>query len=62
MEILATEFTDPLPDVPVGLDDAARERQPHAGRVFSITGLGVRGIPCEPYRGTVCEPYPGTVT
>ena len=37
----------------VGLDDAARERQPHAGRVFSITGLGVRGLPCEPYRGTV---------
>jgi sugar lactone lactonase YvrE len=37
----------------VGLDDAARERQPYAGHVFSISGLGVRGLPCEPYRGRV---------
>lgn len=37
----------------VGLDDAAQARQPHAGRVFAIEGLGVRGLPCEPYRGAV---------
>jgi sugar lactone lactonase YvrE len=36
-----------------GLDDAARDRQPHAGRVLSIEGLGVRGLPCQPYRGTI---------
>jgi sugar lactone lactonase YvrE len=34
-----------------GLDDAALSRQPHAGRVFRIDGLGVRGAPCAPYRG-----------
>ena len=34
-----------------GLDDAALSRQPHAGRVFRIEGLGVRGAPCTPYRG-----------
>lgn len=38
-----------------GLDDAARARQPHSGRVFSIVGLGVRGLPCLPYRGTVAS-------
>jgi len=36
-----------------GLDDSARERQPDCGRVFSIAGLGIRGLPCQPYRGTV---------
>jgi sugar lactone lactonase YvrE len=34
-----------------GLDDAALTRQPHAGFVFRIEGLGVRGAPCAPYRG-----------
>jgi sugar lactone lactonase YvrE len=34
-----------------GLDDADLSRQPHAGRVFRIEGLGVRGAPCAPYRG-----------
>jgi sugar lactone lactonase YvrE len=34
-----------------GLDDAALARQPEAGHVFSIDGLGVRGVPCLPYRG-----------
>jgi sugar lactone lactonase YvrE len=34
-----------------GLDDAARARQPDCGRVFSISGPGVRGLPCQPYRG-----------
>jgi sugar lactone lactonase YvrE len=34
-----------------GLDVAALSRQPHAGRVFRIEGLGVRGAPCAPYRG-----------
>ncbi len=36
-----------------GLDAEAIARQPDAGRVFSIRGLGVRGVPCEPYRGRV---------
>jgi sugar lactone lactonase YvrE len=34
-----------------GLDDDALIRQPHAGKVFAIDGLGVRGLPCQPYRG-----------
>jgi sugar lactone lactonase YvrE len=34
-----------------GLDAAALSRQPHAGHVFRIEGLGVRGTPCAPYRG-----------
>jgi sugar lactone lactonase YvrE len=34
-----------------GLDDEALSRQPHAGRVFRIEGLGVRGAPCALYRG-----------
>jgi sugar lactone lactonase YvrE len=34
-----------------GLDDAALSRQPHAGHVFQVDGLGVRGAPCAPYRG-----------
>jgi sugar lactone lactonase YvrE len=32
------------------LDDHALTRQPHAGKVFAIDGLGVRGLPCLPYR------------
>ena len=36
-----------------GLDDAARAHQPDSGRVFAIDGLGVRGLPCQPYRGHV---------
>jgi sugar lactone lactonase YvrE len=35
-----------------GLDEAALARQPDAGRVFRVDGLGVRGAPCAPYRGT----------
>ena len=34
-----------------GLDDAALSRQPHAGRVFRIDGLGFRGAPCALYAG-----------
>ncbi len=34
-----------------GLDDAALRRQPDAGRVFRVDGLGVTGVPCAPYRG-----------
>ena len=34
-----------------GLDVMALERQPDAGRVFRVDGLGVRGAPCAPYRG-----------
>jgi sugar lactone lactonase YvrE len=41
------------------LDEAALERQPDAGRVFSVTGLGARGPGCAPYRGRV--PPAGTV-
>jgi sugar lactone lactonase YvrE len=33
------------------LDDDALARQPHAGKVFAIDGLGVRGLPCMPYQG-----------
>ncbi len=33
------------------LDDDALARQPHAGKVFAIDGLGTRGLPCLPYRG-----------
>jgi sugar lactone lactonase YvrE len=35
------------------LDEAALERQPDAGRVFSVTGLDARGAGCAPYRGRV---------
>jgi sugar lactone lactonase YvrE len=35
------------------LDEAALERQPDAGRVFSVTGLGARGSGCGSYRGRV---------
>ncbi len=41
-----------------GLDNAALERQPDAGRVFSVTGLGARGPGCAPYRGRI--PSAGT--
>jgi sugar lactone lactonase YvrE len=35
-----------------GLDAAALARQPDAGRVFCVDGLGVTGPPCAIYRGT----------
>jgi sugar lactone lactonase YvrE len=41
------------------LEEAALERQPDAGRVFSVTGLGRRGPGCAPYRGRV--PPAGTI-
>jgi sugar lactone lactonase YvrE len=34
-----------------GLDKAALARQPDAGRVFRVDGLGVSGAPCATYRG-----------
>jgi sugar lactone lactonase YvrE len=34
-----------------GLDDRALARQPDAGRVFRVDGLGVSGPPSAPYRG-----------
>jgi sugar lactone lactonase YvrE len=34
-----------------GLDERALARQPDAGRVFRVDGLGVTGPPCAPYRG-----------
>jgi sugar lactone lactonase YvrE len=34
-----------------GLDEGALARQPHAGHVFRIDDLGVRGLPCSSYRG-----------
>jgi sugar lactone lactonase YvrE len=34
-----------------GLDDSARARQPDAGRVFRVDGLGASGAPCSIYRG-----------
>lgn len=36
-----------------GLDAAALARQPQAGHVLRIDGLGVTGPPCHPYRGPV---------
>jgi sugar lactone lactonase YvrE len=36
-----------------GLDEAALDRQPHAGHVFRFDGLGVMGMPCAPYRGRI---------
>ena len=36
-----------------GLDEVALARQPEAGHVFRVDGLGVRGVPCAPYRGRV---------
>jgi sugar lactone lactonase YvrE len=33
------------------LDDEALAQQPHAGHVFAIDGLGVRGLSSLPYRG-----------
>ncbi len=41
-----------------GLDETAMARQPDAGRVFRVEGLGVTGAPCLPYRGTT-TPAPG---
>lgn len=35
------------------VDAAADNGHRDSGRVFSITGLGVRGLPCQPYRGSV---------
>ena len=35
------------------LEEAALERQPDAGRVFSVIGLDARGRPCSTYRGHV---------
>ena len=32
------------------LDDDALARQPHAGKVFAIDGLGARALPCLPCR------------
>jgi sugar lactone lactonase YvrE len=34
-----------------GLEEVALAQQPEAGRVLAIDGLGVRGLPCLPYRG-----------
>jgi sugar lactone lactonase YvrE len=39
-----------------GLDEAALARQPQAGHVLRIDGLGVTGPPCTPYRGPVTAP------
>ncbi len=36
-----------------GLDATALARQPDAGRVFRIEGLGARGTGCLPYRGAL---------
>jgi sugar lactone lactonase YvrE len=33
------------------VDHEGRTRQPHSGRLFSIVGLGVHGLPCQVYRG-----------
>jgi len=41
-----------------GLDDDALARQPDSGRVLAISGLGVRGLPCQPYRGRTPKAAP----
>jgi len=41
-----------------GLDDAALEGQPHAGKLFRVDGLQVRGVPCLPYRGRIDDAGP----
>jgi sugar lactone lactonase YvrE len=41
-----------------GLDEAALSRQPDAGRVFRVDGLGVRGAPCARYRGATALVQP----
>ncbi len=42
----------------VGLEDEALVRRRGDGLVFAVRGLGVRGVPCEPYRGTVPDVMP----
>ena len=39
-----------------GLDAAELARQPQAGHVLAIDGLGVTGPACTPYRGAMCAP------
>jgi sugar lactone lactonase YvrE len=43
-----------------GLDDEAMCRQPDAGRLFRINGLGVRGPSCAPYRGRTAPAVAGS--
>jgi sugar lactone lactonase YvrE len=38
-----------------GLDEIALSRQPEAGRVLRIDGLGASGSPCTPYRGPLAR-------
>ncbi len=47
---LATLF---VTSASAGLDDDARARQPDSGRLFSIVGLGLHGLPCQVYRGRI---------
>jgi sugar lactone lactonase YvrE len=37
----------------VGLEEDALAAQPHSGRLFAVEGLGVRGLPVNPYRGRI---------
>jgi sugar lactone lactonase YvrE len=39
-----------------GLDRASLDRQPDAGRIFRIDGLGASGPACAPYRGRIPAP------
>ena len=41
-----------------GLDGDALARQPDCGRVFAVSGLGVRGLPCQPYLGRIPKAAP----
>ena len=41
-----------------GLDGDALARQPDCGRVFAVSGLGVRGLPCQPYLGPIPKAAP----
>ncbi len=47
---LATLF---ITSARAGLDDDALAGQADAGRVFAVSGLDTRGLPCQPYRGRI---------
>ncbi|HVM67970.1 MAG TPA: SMP-30/gluconolactonase/LRE family protein [Acidimicrobiales bacterium] len=42
-----------------GLSAAALARQPEAGHLLRVEGLGTRGLPCTPYAGPVRNSTPG---
>ena len=49
---------DESPAAREGIDGKALARQPNSGRVFAISGIGVRGLPCQSYRGRLSKAAP----